>query len=331
MVNRRRFLALSGAAVTFLLAGCSTDSYQGTMGPGTGNDGDGDGAADPNGGIAESGTFRLLISDQPVAIDEFDSLPVTFDRAQIFRSGGDGEESDEYTSTPPAETQSENATQNGTSGQTSDGNDTSNVTTTNATANGTSTSASTPNGTVDGAGTPSPGGDGGNGDQEGFSEIDLDGQTVDLTKVVGDKAVSVYEGDLAAGRYTKIELYADEVHGFVDGVEVEVKIPSGKLKIIKPFEVGAGESLSFVFDITVVKKGKAGGYNLQPVIGESGVAGKDVDVEEIESENDGGEADDGETETNNETPQADNANKNESDGGNGPPANSGPSNDGNSS
>jgi hypothetical protein len=63
-----------------------------------------------------------------------------------------------------------------------------------------------------------------------------------------------------------------------------VKIPSEKLKLVKPFEVAAGESVSFVCDISVVKRGKNNGYNLLPVIGESGVAGKDVEANEIDSE-----------------------------------------------
>jgi len=63
-----------------------------------------------------------------------------------------------------------------------------------------------------------------------------------------------------------------------------VKIPSEKLKLVKPFEVAAGESVSFVFDISVVKRGKNNGYNLLPVIGESGVAGKDMEANEIDPE-----------------------------------------------
>ena len=38
------------------------------------------------------GTFWLLISDQPVAIDEFDSLNVTFDYARIVQASDDDED-----------------------------------------------------------------------------------------------------------------------------------------------------------------------------------------------------------------------------------------------
>ncbi|MEF8828177.1 MAG: DUF4382 domain-containing protein, partial [Haloarcula sp.] len=127
----------------------------------------------------------------------------------------------------------------------------------------------------------------------GFVVHDLDGATVDLTEVVGDKAISVLDGELEAGQYSKIELYAASVDGVVDGESVDVKIPSGKLQIVKSFEVVAGESLEFVFDINVVKKGN-GGYNLLPVISKSGVAGKDVDVEEVGGDDAEDAADDAE-------------------------------------
>ena len=82
----------------------------------------------------------------------------------------------------------------------------------------------------------------------------------------------------------------------MDGEQADVKLPSEKLQLTKPFTVEADSSVSFVFDISVVKKGK-GGYNLLPVVSESGVNGKDVDVEEVEEEDgdedeNGDEADD---------------------------------------
>ena len=118
---------------------------------------------------------------------------------------------------------------------------------------------------------------------EGFVEFDLDGVTVDLTQVTGDRAVSVLADELAAGRYSGIELHVESVDGVVDGEDVDVMVPSNRLRIIKPFEVGDGSELDFVFDISVIKKGP-NGYNLLPVVGKSGVAGEDVDVDEVETE-----------------------------------------------
>jgi hypothetical protein len=182
---------------------------------------------------ATAGTFRLLISDQPIAIDEFESLEVSLDRARIFRRGRENDE---------------------------DGEDTPG-------GNETATATATPE-TED-------------EDGEGFSVVDLDGATVDLTRVVGDRAITVFDGELPAGRYTKIELYAADVGGVVDGDAVDVTIPSGKLQLTKPFEVGADEPVEFVFDINVVKRGQSGGYNLLSVVSESGVAGRDVSVTEV--------------------------------------------------
>jgi hypothetical protein len=210
-LRRRRFVATTAGLGTVLLAGCS-----------------GDGTEQAGG----TGEFRLLISDQPAAIDDFDRLTVTLSSARVFRADAD----DEHTS-------------------------------------------AVVNGTVDGAaGTEDADGD-------GFVEFDIDNETVDLTEVKGDRAISVLEGELDAGRYSGIELRVASAEGVVDGEQVDVMVPSDRLRIIRPFEIAADEALSFVFDISVIKKGRSGEYNLLPVIGKSGVAGEDVDVEEVETEN----------------------------------------------
>ena len=49
-----------------------------------------------------------------------------------------------------------------------------------------------------------------------------------------------------------------------------VKLPSDKLQISKPFTVAVDGSVSFVFDITIIKTGQSGQYILKPQIGESG-------------------------------------------------------------
>ncbi|MFC7256392.1 DUF4382 domain-containing protein [Haloplanus litoreus] len=249
--RRRRFLALGVSIGATLLAGCTSGSAPaGSDGGTTADDGDTATGAGGETGTA-SGAFRLLISDQPVAIDEFDSLDVALDRARIFRSGGD------------------------------DGGD--GIPTGNETANGNATATPTATATA----TPSPTATEGGDDQQGFSVVDLDGATVDLTRVVGEKAITVFDGELEAGRYTKIELYAADVAGVVDGESVDVTIPSGKLQLTKPFEVTADEPVDFVFDINVVERGQSGGYNLLPVVSGSGVAGEDVSVTEIEDRTDG--------------------------------------------
>lgn len=218
-MRRRSVITTTAAVGTALLAGCSGGS--------------------DDGGTA-SGTFRLLISDQPVAIDAFDSLEVTLSAARVFRADEDEE------ITPGVVNGTENETMssdNTTDDETDDSED---------------------------------------GDGEGVVEFDLDSAVVDLTQVKGDRAVSVLEGELEEGRYSGIELRVATAEGVVDGDSAEVMVPSSRLRIIRPFAVAADEELNFVFDINVVQKGPNGGYNLLPVIGKSGVAGEDVDVEEVD-------------------------------------------------
>ncbi|MCU4718201.1 DUF4382 domain-containing protein [Halapricum hydrolyticum] len=305
-IRRRRFLLTGTAVGTTLLAGCSGDTGNG--GANSTDTGDGGATDDSTPGEtstsdAESdpnvGTFRLLISDRPVAIDEFDSLDVTFDRARVFQSGKqDGDSDDGETEVDGAETETEaevdeNETETETETETErDESETGTVTEISEDETGTVTEiiedeTETVTEIIEDETETEADEDDGNengdpDDERGFFVLDLDGATVDLTQVVGDKAMGVFEDDLPAGRYSKIELHAADVEGIVDGESVSVKIPSGKLQIVKPFEVTPGETLEFVFDINVVKKGKSGGYNLLPVISESGVAGKDVDVEEID-------------------------------------------------
>jgi hypothetical protein len=201
-MNRRTFLATSAGVGTVLLAGCS-------------------------GSDSGTGEFRLLVSDQPTAIDAFDSLTVTLSSARVFRADPDEE-----------------------------------------------LTTGVVNGTVTDTADETEG--------DGFVEFDIDSEVVDLTQVKGDRAVSVVEGELEAGRYSGIELHVADAEGVIDGEDVGVMVPSGRLRIIKPFEISADAELSFVFDINVVQKGPMGEYNLLPVIGKSGVAGDDVEVEEVE-------------------------------------------------
>lgn len=121
------------------------------------------------------------------------------------------------------------------------------------------------------------------GSEEGFEEHSLNGTSVDLTQVVGEKAISVLNIELAEGTYNKVEMHVSEVNGTVNGTQVDVKVPSNKLQIVRPFEIKANETTKFVFDINVVRKGNTDEYNLLPVIGKSGIVGEDLEeIEEAE-------------------------------------------------
>ncbi|MCU4752413.1 DUF4382 domain-containing protein [Halobacteria archaeon AArc-curdl1] len=276
-LKRRTFIGTSSGVGAALLAGCT-------------------GASDPSGGNTDSespdsetttdddssdesgsvGNFRLLISDLPADIGDFDSLEVSFDRARIFRADKDDdrESTDDTGSASATEADDAGGPIDGDQGDDAEGDDTDDEDGNDSDADDPESDGNDDDDTTDGA-------DGDDRNGRGFFELDLDGATVDLTQVVGGKAMEVFDGELEAGRYTKIELYAAEIEGIVDGELADVKIPSEKLRIVKPFEVTEDEAVTFVFDINVVRKGN-GGYNLLPVIAKSGIVGEDVEVEEIE-------------------------------------------------
>jgi hypothetical protein len=112
--------------------------------------------------------------------------------------------------------------------------------------------------------------------ETGFRSFEMN-STVDLTRVVGDDAEKVLEEDLEPGTYRKVELHTADILGVVENETVDVKVPSRKLMIQDDFEISVDRTTEFVFDIQVVEKGE-NGYNLMPVISESGVAGKDVEI-----------------------------------------------------
>ena len=253
-MDRRQFLGVTTATGTVLLTGCSGSTD--TQAPATNDGTPGDSTETASGGTdgSTTGSFRLLISDRPAAIGDFDSLDVTFDRARVHRqpSSDDGAE----------------VTESGTA---------SGEATETAEPTETAAPAETPEVTETSAGDDDEDETDG---ERGFTVFDLDEPTVDLTQVVGNRAIGVLDGQLETGQYSKIELSVADVEGIVDGGSVSVKVPSNKLQITKPFEITADGTVEFVFDINVVEKGQ-GGYNLLPVISESGVAGEDVDVEEV--------------------------------------------------
>ncbi len=114
-----------------------------------------------------------------------------------------------------------------------------------------------------------------------FKEFSLNNTEVDLTKLQGEKAVTVLKTEMEYGNYTKLELYVSKAEGEANEKEANIKLPIQKLQITKPFEIKSDQTTRFVFDISVVKKGTGNDYNLLPVVSKSGVAGEDVDVEEV--------------------------------------------------
>ena len=238
-VRRREVVATGVGIGAALIAGCTGE----TEDPSSTDAGD---------AVASSGRFRLLVSDAPADIDDFEELVVTLDGARLFHA-------DEETETN--ETTDEEIEANETDDEEMETNE-----------------------TDDDAAADT---------QTGFTTVEIDDATVDLTQVIGADAVSVFDGDLAEGRYAKLELNVAAAEGIVDGESVAVKVPSERLQITKPFTVRPDETVDFVFDITVVKRGQTNGYILQPVVSESGVAGRDVEMREVEADGSGANASNG--------------------------------------
>ena len=121
------------------------------------------------------------------------------------------------------------------------------------------------------------------GDEEKRIEFKPGIQMVNLTDLQGNRAQEIWRGDVPEGEYSKVFLEVSQVSGLLwdSGEEVEIKLPSGKLQISKPFRVQSGEVTNFVYDLTVVKAGKSGQYILKPQIGQSGA---DQDFIRVEPE-----------------------------------------------
>jgi len=120
---------------------------------------------------------------------------------------------------------------------------------------------------------------------------DIDNRSVDLTTLQGANATMLADFDVPAGDYETAMVYVSDVNATLkSGQQVDVKLPSEKLHVNKPFTVGDGESVDFVFDMTVVEKGNSGGYNLKPVVAESGTDVEIRDVGAADDDDDGDEA-----------------------------------------
>lgn len=121
------------------------------------------------------------------------------------------------------------------------------------------------------------------GDEEKVVEFEPGIQTVNLADLQGNRAREIWRGDIPEGEYIKVVLEVSQVSGVLrdSGEEIEIKLPSCKLQISKPFLVESGEVTNFVYDLTVVEAGKSGQYILKPQISQSGA---DQDFIRIEKE-----------------------------------------------
>lgn len=104
----------------------------------------------------------------------------------------------------------------------------------------------------------------------------------DLKLLPGDVTQELWRGNVPAGEYTKVVIYVSTVRGTLEssGEVLEIKLPSSKLQMDLPFEVGMVDVTTFTYDLTVIKTGSARNtkYLLKPQIAESGANRPSVPV-----------------------------------------------------
>jgi hypothetical protein len=139
------------------------------------------------------------------------------------------------------------------------------------------------------------------GDSDEWIEFEPEVREVDLTQVKGEKTQQIWRGNINANQYNNVFIYVDKVSGVLKDTEKEtdIKLPSNKIHISKPFSIGENEIVSFTFDITVIKAGGSGQYILKPQIDESGAKSqsandnnnetqsKPLDINDIKDKNKG--------------------------------------------
>jgi len=223
----------------------------------------------PGGSADDTGTVNFYISDERNAIDDFEHLNVTIEKVGFKQADSDDEMDDNETEDDETTTTVDNETTTTADNETT------------TTVDNETTTAETED-------------DGDDADEsedeesDGWTVREVDNVTIDLTEYQGENATLLSEFDIPNGTYTNVYVEVSEVNGtLTSGEQVNVKLPSQKLKLNKEFTVGNGESVDFVFDITVFKAGNSGKYILKPVVSQSGT---DVPIEADEHDD---ESDDG--------------------------------------
>ncbi|SFL28054.1 protein of unknown function [Halogranum rubrum] len=266
-------------ALMLLLAGCSggVDSGQTTDVEQTetaGTDAEGGATSTDGTNAASTGTVNLYVSDEVNAIDQFEHLNVTITRVGFARAGDEVDEESESSANANTSVEANTTV-------------TANATDTNVSASANASVETNASVTDDGSADSAESDE--DGDTGGWVEYDVGKQTADLTELQGPQSTKFGSVSLEAGKYTKVFVYVSEVEGTLKtGETVNVKLPSNKLQLNKGFAIESGESVDFVYDITVVEAGKSGKYVLKPVITESGT-GDEVDIEVVEPKQKNGE------------------------------------------
>jgi len=261
-LDRRTYLKTTGLATAGMigLAGCTGDSGSGS------DDSDDDGTS--------YGTLSTAVTDQPSAIDDFESLTVTINGIWITPAGSNEEDADD----------SDEATNETDTNETE-----TNETTTNETAD-------------DDAEEMEEADD---DDEDGgrrYIEFE-ESQEADLVQLQGSSTKLIDETEVETGDYAFLQIDVAGTEGVLtDGSEAEVTTPgNAPLKFNTSFEIRPEETTRFIADFAPNKRGR-NGYIIRPVATSTTVLYGDEEYDGGEGDTtDGGNTTDEETMDGNET------------------------------
>ena len=94
-------------------------------------------------------------------------------------------------------------------------------------------------------------------------------KTFDLIAIQGVEEI-LGSKSLDPGKYTQIRLLVTSAIATINGTDYDVKVPSGKIKLIHPFTIISNQTTTLLLDFdaekSLVERGKSGSYNLKPTI-----------------------------------------------------------------
>jgi len=123
------------------------------------------------------------------------------------------------------------------------------------------------------------------GNPDELVEFEPEQGEVDLTLLKGDNTQEIWRGNLPEGQYTNVSIHVSSVLGILKetGEEVEIKLPSDKLRITKDFQISKDILTTFTYDLTVVAAGSPQSgikYILKPQVDQSGATHKPITQKE---------------------------------------------------
>jgi len=106
-------------------------------------------------------------------------------------------------------------------------------------------------------------------DDSGWHILQLDEQTLDLAALVNVSGL-LASGNVSVGKYTQIRIVVVNVTGTLEnGTQVNFRVPSGELKINKPFTIVEDDATTLTVDIDLSKSivQNKDGWTFKPVLG----------------------------------------------------------------